>query len=128
MISFAVTAKLICVFVFAYAQCWFSHDTAQIYFFRLNCFKPQLRRKRLQRNYTCQLTLQRRFVKLNMSTHLCNLDPIEPYFYTVKLGFTGVPTIYVWSKNKQNIKDFQLKIVIIVFSTALKSCSILYIC
>ena len=26
LISFAVTAKLICVFVFAYAKLWFSHD------------------------------------------------------------------------------------------------------
>ena len=25
-----VTAKLICVFVFAYAKCWFSRDAAQI--------------------------------------------------------------------------------------------------
>ena len=24
------TAKLICVFVFAYADCWFSHEAAQI--------------------------------------------------------------------------------------------------
>ena len=23
-----ITAKLICVFVFAYAKCWFSHDAA----------------------------------------------------------------------------------------------------
>ena len=30
MISFAVTAKLICVFVFAYADCWFSHKTADL--------------------------------------------------------------------------------------------------
>ena len=30
LISFAVTAKLISVFVFAYAKCWFSHDPAQI--------------------------------------------------------------------------------------------------
>ena len=28
LISFAVTAKLICVFVFAYANCWFSHAKA----------------------------------------------------------------------------------------------------
>ena len=28
LISFAVTAKLICVFVFAYAKCWFSRDAA----------------------------------------------------------------------------------------------------
>ena len=30
LISFAVTAKLICVFVFAYAKYLFSHDAAQI--------------------------------------------------------------------------------------------------
>ena len=30
LISFAVTAKLICVFVFAYANCWFSHAQAQM--------------------------------------------------------------------------------------------------
>ena len=30
LISFAVTAKLICVFVFAYAKCRFSHDAAHI--------------------------------------------------------------------------------------------------
>ena len=30
LISFVVTAKLICVFVFAYAKCWFSHDAVQL--------------------------------------------------------------------------------------------------
>ena len=30
LISFAVTAKLICVFVFAYAKIRFSHDAAQV--------------------------------------------------------------------------------------------------
>ena len=30
LISFEVTAKLICVFVFAYADHWFSHEEAQI--------------------------------------------------------------------------------------------------
>ena len=30
LISFAVTVKLICVFVFAYAKSRFSHDAAQI--------------------------------------------------------------------------------------------------
>ena len=30
LISFAVTAKLICVFVFAYAKSRFSHDAAQL--------------------------------------------------------------------------------------------------
>ena len=36
VISFAVTAKLICVFVFAYAKCWFSHDTAHMSFVTLD--------------------------------------------------------------------------------------------
>ena len=31
MIRFAVTAKLICVFVFAYADCWFSHEAAHLF-------------------------------------------------------------------------------------------------
>ena len=30
LISFAVTVKLICVFVFAYANIWFSHDAAHL--------------------------------------------------------------------------------------------------
>ena len=30
LISFAVTAKLVCAFVFAYANCWFSHAVARI--------------------------------------------------------------------------------------------------
>ena len=30
LISFAVTAKLICVFVFAYTKSWFSHKETQI--------------------------------------------------------------------------------------------------
>ena len=34
LISFAVT-KLICAFGFAYADCWFSHEVAQLY--RTNC-------------------------------------------------------------------------------------------
>ena len=35
LISFAVTEKLICTFVFAYANCWFSHARALIYLFIL---------------------------------------------------------------------------------------------
>ena len=32
LISFAVTAKLICVFVFTYAKCWFFLDAAHLCF------------------------------------------------------------------------------------------------
>ena len=30
LISFAITAKLICIFAFAYAKCRFSHDAAHL--------------------------------------------------------------------------------------------------
>ena len=31
IISFALTAKLICVFAFEYLKCWFSHDAAHCF-------------------------------------------------------------------------------------------------
>ena len=31
LISFTVTAKLTCAFVFAYADCWFSYGMAQLF-------------------------------------------------------------------------------------------------
>ena len=37
LISFAVTAKLICVFVFAYSNCWFSHAKVHIQNQRHSC-------------------------------------------------------------------------------------------
>ena len=64
-------------------------------------------------------------------TRLYNFDPLKPDFYVVKLGFTGVYTIflisvqkhrlwvlvrnrqiYVLSRNRQNIRIFYLKIFI----------------
>ena len=42
LISFAVTAKLICVFVFAYAKVRFSHDEAHILSVCDNAYKFQL--------------------------------------------------------------------------------------
>ena len=35
-----------------------------------------------------------------MKTYLYNFDPIEPHFYILKLGFTGVYTIYLISAKK----------------------------
>ena len=40
LISFAVTAKLICAFVFAYADCWFSHAAAHIYCGNTDIYSP----------------------------------------------------------------------------------------
>ena len=41
LISCAVTAQLICVFVFAYANCWFSQAKAQL-LFSLQSLKQRL--------------------------------------------------------------------------------------
>ena len=35
LISLEVRAKLICVFGFAYADCWFSHEVAQVTFYTI---------------------------------------------------------------------------------------------
>ena len=40
LISFAVTAKLISVFVFAYADCWFSHEEAHLFKLEAVLLKP----------------------------------------------------------------------------------------
>ena len=61
LISFAVTAKLICVFVFAYADCWFSHEAAQLllslksYIYRAPCIplmQLNMLRHRLMQHFT----------------------------------------------------------------------------
>ena len=33
--TFAVTAKLVCAFVLAYAKCWFFHDVAHIFYYKM---------------------------------------------------------------------------------------------
>ena len=43
LISFAVTANLICAFVFAYADCWFSHETAHLWFLEDIAMDPESR-------------------------------------------------------------------------------------
>ena len=52
-----------------------------------------------------------------MLTRLCNLHPLIPHLFIVKLGFTReniffLPAFYVLGKNKKNIKNFHLKITL----------------
>ena len=68
-------AKLICVFVFAYAKCWFSHDTAHIPFER----KPvvgvsdQIRFKPTCTATETSFVLKDRMWKLAVLSYLRNL-------------------------------------------------------
>ena len=43
LISFAVTAKLICAFVFAYADCWFSYVAAHLFINNMSWYQPILK-------------------------------------------------------------------------------------
>ena len=54
-------------------------------------------------------------LKLFVITKTClyNVDPLEPHFYIVKLGFTGVyiifhivPTIYIFEQKYENYQNF----------------------
>ena len=56
LISFAVTAKLICAFVFAYADCWFSHGAAHIV--KLGCLWVDLLFLFLLQNIHCGYSLE----------------------------------------------------------------------
>ena len=46
---------------------------------------------------TCSFKLEFRESDVITKTYLYNLDPLKPHFYTVKLGFTGVHTIFLIS-------------------------------
>ena len=58
LISFAVTTKLICVFVFAYAVCLFSHEAAHL-------FSKQFFFTALGLNYTIVFSIQNFFCTCN---------------------------------------------------------------
>ena len=65
--------KLISAFVFAYAKSRFSHDEAQ------NVVQG-----------------------LIMILHLCDLYPLSPYFYIVKLGFTGYAFFQIFAQKHKS--------------------------
>ena len=62
LISFAVAAKLICVFVFAYTDCWFSHEADHILLY-------QPKKHNAQRVHMCYL-----LVRLGASGSVASLN------------------------------------------------------
>ena len=67
LISFAVTAKLICVFVFTYAKIRFSHDVAQV--MGLKC----LPLSRFSAWFLTPAHCSRRSIEFPREDHLCFL-------------------------------------------------------
>ena len=88
LISFAVTAKLICVFVFAYAKCWFSHDAAH-----LESFYSLYRRLKPHREKPCQFRVsdQVRHSDDKVSTDRAPIWSTDiVFFYFIPLPDAGV--------------------------------------
>ena len=86
LISFAVTAKLICVFVFAYAKSQFSHDEAHM---------------RVDLGTTC---IQSGHVTNRATTSGWNIFDFIIHVYSPKEGTDNTGT-KSWSKLKKCVKD-----------------------
>ena len=77
MISFEVTAKLICVFAFAYADCSFSHEAAQM--IELICSKSVAKclnfalKIRSKKDLKCQVKNEKFGIAYHLS--LCRRKP-----------------------------------------------------
>ena len=83
LISFAVTAKLICVFVFAYAKRWFSHNAAHIIILRCLFFLLfQLSDHLSQSSYSGE-NLLFAYAKTKTQKRLCfrYIDVVQPLFF-----------------------------------------------
>ena len=72
LISFAVTAKLICVFVFAYADCWFSHEAALLSVQDILFLKG-----RLVASYWLNVEFEWRGVRIKLGCHVVSLSKIQ---------------------------------------------------
>ena len=77
LISFAVTAKLICVFVFAFAKSWFSHNEAHIYdlviVLHSNC------RKKWQKHFKNRSTYTNLIPKIDLDLVFCMCKGGNPF-------------------------------------------------
>ena len=71
----AVTLKLICIFVFAYIKCWFSHYAAQVFMHKTTL------------KYLYEMPRESKNIMLKCP---CIVFPLKTHFYIEKLGFTGV--------------------------------------
>ena len=70
-----------------------------------NCDKSKIRIN--EPFYTLYLVVAKQYLtrhkRVNITkTCLCNIDPLKPHFYTVKLGFTGVYIIFLISSKNIN--------------------------
>ena len=66
LISFAVTAKLICFFVFAYAKCWFSHDATHIG----TCYADEVLKST---HNLCYRAILRKIMYTPVNANFCNI-------------------------------------------------------
>ena len=91
LISFAVTAKLICAFVFAYADCWFSHEAAHLFCGYINNFSVMSGGNKLLSGYllttllTSNITIKLKLIYTCWHKQLCTNETYASYgTYTVR--------------------------------------------
>ena len=106
LISCAVTAQLICSFVFANADGWFSDVAAQIGYNEdvirlcLSCgidFQKILDGSRFQLLIPVfESWLSQGYLKSHQENMSMKCVPPDPHFYIVKLGYAGVYLIFLF--------------------------------
>ena len=117
LISFAVTAKLICAFVFAYADCWCSHEVAHFMVVLVTCknesnpiknegaivftmFSPIMGAICCHGNWEFSSDLLQNLMHAISETsgkHVREIStPLIPHFYIVKLGLAGVYLFFLF--------------------------------
>ena len=101
LISFAVTAKLICAFVFAYADCWFSHGAAQLCSYI--SLSPLMQYVKNLNPAICPIKIE--IMKRNTCGHenmlVCSPNSHEWYTFCTKIKYDGKINIHKkHSKNK----------------------------
>ena len=89
-----VTAKLLCTFVFAYANCWFSDTVAQIFSFTAKNGKVFVMMS--EQCPTHQDNPAAEYVFFIMKACPCYVYPLEPHFYIAKLGYAGVYLFFLF--------------------------------
>ena len=101
LISFVVTAKLICVFVFTYAKSRFSHDAALIL---INKYADNMRNKKIKKNNSHTLKINKTLIneqhhgktclipsgnnKVQISLYICSLISGIAFHYKDRINST----------------------------------------
>ena len=100
LISFTVTAKRICAFVFTYADCWFSHAAAQL-LFCTSCYRKSMQSSYMQSlqsvtsNFRVLLKLAQKHLAVSSGKHVRE----TPLLYKIQFLLMKRKNMYIqWAR------------------------------